>query len=616
MSFNVWQPQGVVIPAVSGDAPEQPTVLYDANPHILSPNPDGKVFKMWFTTGPLSSLAGLTYAESHDGLSWTRNGTLLLSGNFWGSRVYKHGSTYYLYTSAGVFSTHIESYTSPDGITWTLANATALVPDGKPWDIFIGQLNVCDVVAGVWYGYFFGADNNTSNANFYTGLATSTDGLSWTQSASNPVASLLGGTYTDGQTWNLAGDFTFVKVGSVYYGWAQVATIDYPQGANDAPCDLMRWYALSPAGPWTPLPNLALNRTTDGEGVNTGGGQVADPSFVEVNGQCYMYYTADNNIGSGANYVIEASIASMTAAQLVLTREGVQNYPLSGAASQNFSTTASDNFQRADGSLGPNWSDVTGLSGSAQIISHEVTSSAINANADSYYSGTAFAADQWAQIIVAACANNSFIGVDLRASATAAYRLYWNGTLGTSGSFAIQKWFGGNFTQLLPGNAPISGLTLHAGDTITGVIIGSRIMYFWNGVMIAAVTDTDIATGSPGLLAVPATNVTDTFISGWSGGTFKDAPLAPIIGVQVIATTPTAPIGRAPRMNMRKSTDGGHNFGNETTRDCGESGNFRTRVRWLQLGRARDLVIEISGSDPIPWRIVDGYLDVTEGSGE
>jgi hypothetical protein len=72
---------------------------------------------------------------------------------------------------------------------------------------------------------------------------------------------------------------------------------------------------------------------------------------------------------------------------------------------------------------------------------------------------------------------------------------------------------------------------------------------------------------------------------------------------------------RSPQMNMRKSTDGGHTFGNETTRDCGQSGQFRTRVRWLQLGRARDLVIEISGSDPIGWRIVDGYLDVNEGTG-
>jgi hypothetical protein len=39
------------------------------------------------------------------------------------------------------------------------------------------------------------------------------------------------------------------------------------------------------------------------------------------------------------------------------------------------------------------------------------------------------------------------------------------------------------------------------------------------------------------------------------------------------------------------------------------------RVRFLRLGRARDAVFEIQCSDPIPWRLVDSFIDVEAGDG-
>jgi hypothetical protein len=43
--------------------------------------------------------------------------------------------------------------------------------------------------------------------------------------------------------------------------------------------------------------------------------------------------------------------------------------------------------------------------------------------------------------------------------------------------------------------------------------------------------------------------------------------------------------------------------------DCGQAGQFQKRVMVRRLGRARSWVFEISTTDPIPWRIVDMYLD-------
>src|SRR5271154_2924280 len=125
MAFNFWQDQGTVIPAVNSDQPEQPNVIYEGNSQMGNP---GNVFKMWFTAGAISApgLIGLCYAESLDGLSWTRYSSNPVLSNVYGGRVFKYGSTYYCYTSIGGANTHIASYTSSDGISWSLGNSQTL----------------------------------------------------------------------------------------------------------------------------------------------------------------------------------------------------------------------------------------------------------------------------------------------------------------------------------------------------------------------------------------------------------------------------------------------------------------------------------------------------------
>jgi hypothetical protein len=70
---------------------------------------------------------------------------------------------------------------------------------------------------------------------------------------------------------------------------------------------------------------------------------------------------------------------------------------------------------------------------------------------------------------------------------------------------------------------------------------------------------------------------------------------------------------RGPKMTLQWSKDYGHTWSNEYDLDAGMAGDFRHRLRKSRLGRGRDLVIDISTSDPVPWRIIEGYL-YTEGT--
>lgn len=70
---------------------------------------------------------------------------------------------------------------------------------------------------------------------------------------------------------------------------------------------------------------------------------------------------------------------------------------------------------------------------------------------------------------------------------------------------------------------------------------------------------------------------------------------------------------REPQVNLRWSDDGGHTWSNMLTEGAGLQGEYRKRVIFRRLGRSRGRIYEVSMSDPVPWRIVDSYLDVQPG---
>ena len=67
---------------------------------------------------------------------------------------------------------------------------------------------------------------------------------------------------------------------------------------------------------------------------------------------------------------------------------------------------------------------------------------------------------------------------------------------------------------------------------------------------------------------------------------------------------------RPPQAMLRWSNNRGKTWSNEHWRDCGYAGEYDTPVHWDRLGRSRNRVYELSMTDPIPWVVVDAYLDI------
>ena len=162
MSIGVWTPQGTVIAGPPNAVNGNPNVLYESGALILSPNPDGKIWKMWYAdNGNGTTTRGVYYAESADHLTWTPYGSNPVIGGVGGlgfPKTFHVGSTYYGYITNGNGAS-ISVYTSSDGVAWSLAKATAIAID-QAWETTVWELTLVDIVAGIWYAYYTGGAPN------------------------------------------------------------------------------------------------------------------------------------------------------------------------------------------------------------------------------------------------------------------------------------------------------------------------------------------------------------------------------------------------------------------------------------------------------------------------
>lgn len=83
-------------------------------------------------------------------------------------------------------------------------------------------------------------------------------------------------------------------------------------------------------------------------------------------------------------------------------------------------------------------------------------------------------------------------------------------------------------------------------------------------------------------------------------------------GLGILTLSVLGVIGRGPQLMLEKSKDGGHTFSDISMKECGASGEYAKRVIWNRLGSGRDTVFRLSGTDPYPWRLIEGYLFTTE----
>jgi hypothetical protein len=71
--------------------------------------------------------------------------------------------------------------------------------------------------------------------------------------------------------------------------------------------------------------------------------------------------------------------------------------------------------------------------------------------------------------------------------------------------------------------------------------------------------------------------------------------------------------GVDPQVELFWSNDGGMTWQGPRVMSAGALGAYQQRVRWLQLGRARNRVFRIVVSDPIAWRILQAFVDLEPG---
>ena len=164
----------------------------------------------------------------------------------------------------------------------------------------------------------------------------------------------------------------------------------------------------------------------------------------------------------------------------------------------NAAGTALDNFNRADGALGPNW---TAISDGAMAISSQAVIGTAGATTGDTWTAATFASDQVSQIGVTATplSGGQWVAaaVRMQASGQNAYAglYYWN--FG-SPELMLFKRSGGAWAQL--GSTYSSGV-LAAGTQLEVTAVGSTISFLQNGVQRISVTDSSFTGGAPGIMA-------------------------------------------------------------------------------------------------------------------
>lgn len=163
---------------------------------------DGQMFKMWYTNlTEQSDAQNICFADSSDGIDWTRHGMVLNkgeagswdSGAIMGAVILYDGTTYKMWYlgMALVRACSVGYATSSDGIHWSKDSGNpVMTPGGNGgWDNWhIAQISI--IFNGTHYIMWYGAQA-VPDCNVAMGVAISVDGVSWTKYQGNPV--LVGG---------------------------------------------------------------------------------------------------------------------------------------------------------------------------------------------------------------------------------------------------------------------------------------------------------------------------------------------------------------------------------------------------------------------------------------
>jgi putative esterase len=243
----------------------------------------------------------------------------------------------------------------------------------------------------------------------------------------------------------------------------------------------------------------------------------ADNLTVTANGP-FTFATA---LASGAAYAVTVKTNPTGQACAVTNGSGTMGSAnvtnVTVTCSNSSGTTGTDDFNRANGALGPNW---TGISdGALTITSQTVAGTASGGTTGDIRTAETYGSNQSSQVEVTSTqlTGGQWIGPAVRmqngGQSTYLGIYFWNNG---SPQLRLYKRISGSYIQL--GSSFSSG-ALPAGTQLQLQASGSSITFLQNGVSRISVTDTSLTGGAPGVMAF-GTGRGDN----WAGATLAAGP--------------------------------------------------------------------------------------------
>jgi Putative esterase len=184
-----------------------------------------------------------------------------------------------------------------------------------------------------------------------------------------------------------------------------------------------------------------------------------------------------------------------------------------------YAATVSDNFNRANGGLGSNWTTVSGTT-APQIVNNTAQPGSAGTLNSAYWSANTFSGNQYATASFPNSSGTNYgPAIAVRLSNSMGYILWYGNSAGTVSIWRMDN--SSSWTQLKAS----AKLTVAATDVWQLQAVGSTLTGYQNGKQVVTTTDTHYTTGAPGIWMYYATNQ----IANWSGGD--------------VATTPTYSVG-------------------------------------------------------------------------
>lgn len=264
-------------------------------------------FKMWYT-GMNGGVSSICYATSATGTSWAKyasNPVITRPSSGWGSStigdpcVLKVDTTYYMYLSGAATANEelVGFATSSDGISWTLSSSNPIIqkaPSGE-----FGRQEIKDVAVvrdGATFCMYF-SGRNTAGEKYKIGGAWSSNGVKWARS---PKIEL-----------DLSGsDWDSTQMESPSAVWADDCLLLYYEGdaGGGTPNHQIGFAQLKP---W---PIKKASNPTIGTGSDYDYQDLTHPTIVKEPsaGAYYIFYGANKGSGSPQYTIAQASSSTVT----------------------------------------------------------------------------------------------------------------------------------------------------------------------------------------------------------------------------------------------------------------------------------------------------------------